>query len=246
MRTRTKRPTPASRSKPKPTKKRRNVDPIDLPGDTPTITGVNVRKVQETIDATGNLYWKPPEGTTTLRILPPTAAYEGDFAVRQVLHFGFEDENGRTRTVRCLTDVGEDCPVCAFVEYLMGTGEEDDKKLARDMRKQTQLMTEIIIRPSKRVRIWKMPVTIYRNLAGLLAEPRVGDFTDPKNGRDIALIRKGQMLHTRYQVSTLDRESIGFTSWKRNRVNLEGQLAPKVSEAKLVKLLRKHYKWDYT
>lgn len=225
--------------------KRSRSSRMELSGDEKTIEGVDVSKVQRTIDDLASAFWTVPEGRHKIRILPPQACFEGDFAFRQDVHYGFEDDDGKQRAVLCLRALDEDCPVCEFVESLRGSDDKDDKKLAGDLRKQAQLITEILVRPAKRVRLWRMPVGVYREIAGWIADASIGDITHAVNGRDIRLSRKGTgRYNTRYSVNTLDRGKIGTKKWRRARNDFGRLQAPRMSYKKLMGLLRRQYNYD--
>jgi hypothetical protein len=217
---------------------------ITTKSDERTVDGIDIAKVQATIDDLSSSFWTPPEGRSRVRILPPQAAFEGDFVFRQDVHYGFEDESGKGRAVACLRAFDEDCPVCEFVEYLQCSADKEDEKLARDMRRQAQLITECLIRPAKRVRLWRIPISVYREIAGWLPDPDIGDVTHPTRGRDIILKRKGTGLRTRYSVTTADRSKIGSTSWKKGRNDFTRFAAPHLSYKKLHSMLRKQYGWE--
>lgn len=228
----------------KPSTKRKSSTKMEIDPEEKTVTGVSVKAVQNTIDQTGSRFWKPEAGKKyRLRILPPTPIYKGDFAVRQTIHFGFEDSSGSGRTVACLEDYDEDCPICEFIADLELTdGDSDDtKKIINNIRKQTQLLCELLVNGSKKVRLWRMPVGVYRTLAEGLTEEEIGDFTHPKTGRDISLKRKGEGLSTRYTVHFLDRGEIPFTSWKRHRVEIGRILSPRLEAKKLKRMIEKNY-----
>jgi len=232
-----------TREQRRPKKEKRKISSgIHLSGDEMTANGLSVRRIQQTIDAIGNLFWKSPVGNTEIRILPPTAVFEGDMCIRQVVHYGFEDKRGSKRCVACLREHDEDCPLCEFVEELNATGEKNDKKIAHDCRAGLQLICEVIVRPSKRVRIWTMPVSIYRVLASAAASARIGDFTHSKTGRDVLITRVGTgKFDTKYSAQLLDVSKIGVKGWKRRRIDLSGILAPVLSAKKLRGLIKRTY-----
>ena len=166
----------------------------------------------------------------------------GDRAWRLDNLYYITDKEGKKRAVACLRQLDQDCPVCEFVEELNSHEDKADKKLANDMRATNQLLCPVIVRPSKRVRIFRMSVTVYRKLASAMAEPVIGDFTDAKRGRDVLITRTGTgMLDTRYDCQTLDRGPIGVEGWKRQMPDFQKLMAPALSAERLRKMIARNY-----
>lgn len=225
----------------RPRHSRREAMQID-PEET-TVSGVNVKAVQKRIDEMSSGFLKlEANDPKELRILPPQPCMSGDFVFAQTIHFGLEDDEGRRRAVACLRALDEDCPLCNLVDELYASGRKEDKKLADDMRAQQQLLAEVLVRPSKRVRIFRMPVGVYRTLASSLASPRIGDFTNKDTGRDILITRTGTGKYdTRYSAQFLDPAPIGTKKWKTKRVNFKRLAAPVLKAKTMARMIEKQY-----
>ena len=215
-----------------PSRKRKSRKPphMRLDGTEKTVQGIDIAKIQARIDSLGGAFWKCNPGTHTLRVLPPQAIMEGDFIVEQMLHYGLEDKQGQMRAIACpLEDEGE-CPICEFVQELQTSGRKQDKKVAQDLRQTRQLLTCVIVRPQKQVRIWRVPVSIYTKLGKATANAMIGDFTHPIHGRDLCVTRTGTTLYnTKYDVQVLDKGKIRVKGWANKLPDLSRILAPKLS-----------------
>lgn len=203
------------------------------------ITGVNIRRVQKTVDGLSGMFFKPKEGRSILRILPPTEIYAGDFAIQQAIHY--LKDAGEQKTVACLASK-EVCPLCEFAATLSNSGSKDDTKLARDIGVSNNFLTEVVLMGKgndKRIRLYRMPSGVYKTLAEGLVD--YGDFTDPKTGRNIILRREGTGMQTKYTVVIKDQSPIPARLYKRGRLNLQKLLAPKVSAKAMRKIIREHF-----
>lgn len=207
------------------------------------ITGFDVAKVQKRIDAMGGLFWKPTDGDHTLRVLPPLKCMEGDFVLSQVVHYGLEDREGKMRCFACPREEEGECCVCEFSAELLMSDQKRDKRLGNDLASRIQNLCLILVRPQKTVRIWNMPSGIYTKLGKASVNARVGDFTDPLNGRDIMLqvIPVPGPFKRKYDMQLLDRCKIGVKGWRAKLPNITRALAPRVKNKILRRRLDRTY-----
>ena len=85
-----------------------------------------LQKKMDSLD-TGR-FFKPKEGKNTVRILPPWSK-EGLWYKEATLHYGLNNEEGKSRGYPCLKQFGEDCPICEVVSKLAG-GDELHQRLS--------------------------------------------------------------------------------------------------------------------
>lgn len=151
----------------------------------------------------GGEYWKPPEGTTKIRILPQKGNMEFFFQVKgtHTIKVGRDD-----KTVVCplFTSEGtETCPICEYAELL---NQEDNKKLAEKYKVRRQFIMNIIVRGDAKVGtedkvwIWTPGVKVFEDLTAIVNNPDYGDITDIYNGFDLSVTREGQKLETSYKI----------------------------------------------
>ena len=188
-------------------------------------------------------YWVPTEGKNIIRILPPWND-KGLFYFTGVLHYGFSHD-GRDRAYPCLLSLGEsDCPVCDLVETLKDSTALDDKKLAKRMQPKTKHYLNILDkkRKSKSVQIYGCGSGILRRLCGYLSDPDWGDITDPEEGYDVVLERKGSGFETRYEVRLRPKPTpIGVEDWIGKLHDLSSEVIEPISYKELKSIVEDNY-----
>lgn len=196
-----------------------------------------IRKKHSEI-ATGK-YFKLKEGRNKLRILPPVDG-SGKFYFEVTHHHGFTDENDRHRAYPCLFAMKrEKCPVCKFAKAMEGR----DEDIARETRAVTMFMSNIVDRDSGQMRIWSYNAKMLRGIMNYLLNDDYGpEILDPKNGRDLSIVREGTGFKTRYSDPMISPKttSIGIEDWEEKVSDLAAEVEFK-SYAELVKALRDQY-----
>lgn len=127
-------------------------------------------------------FWKPQNGTQTIRILPTE---DGDPFKSFFFHYGLNNES-----VLCPKhNFGEDCAVCDFVSKLYNDGDEESKEMAKKLIKKQRFFSPVLVRgeEGEGARIWGYSKTVYQTLLETVLNPDYGDITDPENGVDIDL-----------------------------------------------------------
>lgn len=145
---------------------------------------------------------EPERGSDTrvnIRVLPPWGeSAEGFFYFPGGLHYGFEI-GGRRRAIACPEASGRGkCPVCAFIAKLRRSDNRDHEKLVSGFGTSIALQRKYWVNVIDRAEpdVIKMYGTNKKFIETILdAED---DITDPENGRDITIIRKGSGSRTRY------------------------------------------------
>jgi len=131
----------------------------------------------------GSQFWKPSEGTQTVRIVPTE---DGDPFKSFSFHYGVGKEGG----FLCpKNNFGEDCPVCGFVRGLYQEGDEESKAMARQLGVKSRFFSPVLVRGEEElgVRLWGFSKTVYETLLGLVLNPDYGDITDIETGIDLDL-----------------------------------------------------------
>jgi len=139
----------------------------------------------------GGNYWKPPDGTTVIRILPPVGTMEWFF-----------QEAGRhyDQKVACpsvITDGEEPCPVCEVYEALTNAGES---KAADAFRPGRTFYMNIIVRKEQAegVKVFTPGAMAFQAIFSIMSDPDYGLIYDPYEGTDVKLTKQGSGMQTKY------------------------------------------------
>ena len=133
-------------------------------------------------------WWKPQEGDSTIRIVPTA---DGDPFKEHWFHYNVGNSSGFMCPKK---NFGDNCPVCNFVDSLWkeaNRGDEESRKLARDMNSKQRFFSPVLVRNEEKqgIRIWGYGKVAYQSLLQLVLNPEYGDITDLEEGTD---------LHIRY------------------------------------------------
>jgi len=131
----------------------------------------------------GSNYWKPKDGETDIRILPPPGE---DPFVDFFLHYNVGNTPGFLCPKR---NFGEDCPVCNFANSLYNEGDEDSTKLAKQLFPRERLYTAVLVRGEENAgpKIWSFGKTAYERMIELFLNKDYGDLTDAESGTDLTI-----------------------------------------------------------
>jgi hypothetical protein len=156
----------------------------------------------------GSDFWAPPQGLTTLRILPPVG--EMEFFFQQVGNHRLP--GGEMIYCPHFTTDGEDeCPICAFVDQLYKKGGKN-KEVAKQLRVGRRYWMNIILRDLEQEKstgmgssaegpkVFTPGVQVFGMLQTLVLHPDYGNIADEYEGFDIVLKREGERLETTYDV----------------------------------------------
>ena len=138
-------------------------------------------------------FWKPQEGTQTIRIVCPL---DGDPFRDYLYHYRLGADNNVTfispRTF------GKTDPIAEFGNQLWNEGTEESKEMARKFFPKMRVFAPVVVRgeEEKGIRIWGFSKTTYERLLSIVLDPEYGDVTDIHSGTDIRLDygkKSGQM-----------------------------------------------------
>lgn len=211
---------------------------------------INLDKMRQKLDALStkggdkkNFFWKPQDGEQTLRIAPDP---DGDPFKEFWFHYGVADEPGFLCPKK---NHGDDCPVCDFVSKLYATKDEEDRKMANQLRAKQRFFSPVVVRSEENegVRLWGYSKTVYENLLNLVLNPDYGDITDPENGTDLVINygkKAGQMfpstdVQPRRRSSALAEDSSKAREWMDTDIPYNSLFVTKTSE-EVEEIWRKH------
>lgn len=147
-------------------------------------------KVQ-TMDLGRGGFWNPPQGVTTIRILPPVDTM--DFFFQEVgNHY-----KQKVYCPRITTDGEQECPICELNEALFQAGERD---AASDFWATTRFWMNVVVRGQEAagVQIYTPGKGVFSSLVSFINDPDYGDIADEDNGFDIRIEREGEGTRTEY------------------------------------------------
>lgn len=154
-------------------------------------------------------YDKLKQGKNVRRILWPKGDSDS-FYSEGFLHFNL-GEDGNT-VVTCPKTFGskERCPICEYVEELQKSKNKEDAKLASKLKATRKIYVNTISRDDdeETTKVLPIGVTVLKGLLEAICDPDYGDITDPDEGRDVTITRKGEGMKTEYSVLIKPKASI--------------------------------------
>jgi hypothetical protein len=176
-----------------------------------TSSGTSVDKYKKLLEKVNSLnlggggWWRPPVGTSTVRILPPVGSMDY-FFVEVGQHY--MDDKGKPFYCPAICSEGEKpCPICEINEELFRAGEKD---AAGKFRASRSFFMNIIDRanPGQGVQKYAPGTTIFQAITSMISDPDYGDISDAAEGYDIKIERVGEgRENTKYQVSPVKRST---------------------------------------
>ena len=170
---------------------------------------LNLNAMQTKLDAESQSgysntdYDKLGQGKNVRRILWPKGDKES-FYSEGYLHFSLGEDGKKVATCPKTFGSKNKCPICEYVEELQKSKSKDDKKLADDIKAKRRIYVNVINRDSEdeeeTPKVLPIGVTILKGILETICDADYGDITDPEDGRDITITRKGQGLKTEYGV----------------------------------------------
>jgi hypothetical protein len=134
-------------------------------------------------DPNRDIFWKPQDGDTTIRIVPTS---DGD----PFKEFWFHYNLGRTPGfLSPKKNFGEADPLDDFVRKLFNERSEDSIKMAKNLMARQRFFAPVIVRgeEEKGVQIWGFGKRVYQDLLDLVLNPDYGDITDVESGTDLKI-----------------------------------------------------------
>ena len=153
--------------------------------------------------------WYPPKNKQVkFRLLPgqEPGSEEKDFFVKVLLHYKVSPAAKVPVICPRTLDPHAECPICAKVNVLYKTGNEQDKKQAGQMKAKSRFNLGVIPLEGDeaenigKIFVWTAPKSVKDDVIGLFEDSDYGDVTDPRTGRDLKLKITGEMFDTEYEL----------------------------------------------
>ena len=146
-------------------------------------------------------YDKLQQGKNVRRVLWPKGDKDS-FYSEGYIHFGLGADGKSVATCPKTWGSKEKCPICEYVEELQKSKSKEDKKLADDIKAKRRIYINVISRDDdeETPKVLPIGVTILKGLLETICDADYGDITDPEEGRDVTITRKGQGMKTEYSV----------------------------------------------
>ena len=194
---------------------------------------LNYDKLRQTrTHSGGGVGWKPREGISRIRVLPPSSVYFDDpgalenLALVQKLHF-FQRDGYPTEVSRCLRDTGQPCPACAVWRAHKSSADPGFQQMAKDISPSDQYLFNIIDldHPEAGIQVFTSNWTCWDKIMEIGVNPDWGDIIHPVEGTNFT-IEKGKNKKTgRPSYSVVpDREKTSITSILQGIENWKGVL----------------------
>ena len=152
--------------------------------------GIDMKKMREKLttlqsnsERRSDKFWRPEDGETTIRILPPP---DGDPFKEFWFHYNVGKNPGFLSPKK---NFGEDDPLDSFIRQLYKEGSEDSVKMAKNLSARQRFFAPVVVRgeEDKGVRLWGFGKMAYRELLNLVLNPEYGDITDVNEGVDLVI-----------------------------------------------------------
>lgn len=150
------------------------------------------------------IFWSPPIGESTIRIVPEKNNPEYPFTELQFHSRKLDYPR------LALTNFGEKDPIVDFIEELKNQKGEDGKvpkeswSIIGKIRPRPRYLVKVVVRGEEDlgVRIWTVNETNYKRLLTWATKADVGDYTDVEEGRDITVTRTKVMRGSQESTNT--------------------------------------------
>jgi len=170
----------------------------------------------------GSTFFKIPEGRTVVRVLPPKAGKKTPIKLVNQHRIVVGD-----KVIVFVCPGAAVCPACAQWEVLRKSRSDEEREFARETFAPRQsAYTNAIDRgdPEKGPRVWNFGKNIFSSMISIRNDPESGgDFTDPVDGFDLIVKRKGMTRNdTKYVIlPARNRTPLGDMTWIDTQVDLD-------------------------
>lgn len=170
-------------------------------------------------------FWKPDPGEYVVRIVPFKDAEDDDPFKHLTFYYIQEGKPG----VLAPFQFDKYDPVQELSRQLW-SGNEDEKKLARNLKPNTRHYALVIDRSNeeKGVQLWSFGKTIYNRLLGFFINPDIGDYIDPDEGFDleVKIYKEGGKQYNTTEVDVARKQSILTDDEKKKEEWLNSEVGP--------------------
>lgn len=173
---------------------------------------------------TKNIYWKPPVGKKTIRVIPSAFNPDNPFTELKVNY-------ALNKSLLSLETFGEKDPIVEFAKSLRKTNDKDSWKSAKQLDHKTRIFLPVIVRGEENegVKLWQFGKEVYMKFLNFADNEDIGDFTDIINGRDFEIITVGpESTGTQYnksdvqpkmKTSPLSEDAVLVEKWLKDQPN---------------------------
>lgn len=191
-------------------------------------------------------FWKPKDGRNLIRILPIGGVLPSDWTTPYpLLLSGVHSNVGLSlrETIYCprLTH-NQACPICNFVWKLYNTKNENDLKLARNIKGYNRVLANIIDLADIESGVQKFAFgkTLARKIMTYMEDPEFMPLLDAETGHNFIVIKKKVDNYPNYddsrpEVKTMALAQI-FPKWKESAYDLKKEIVEKTYD-ELMKVL---------
>ncbi|BAK53006.1 single strand DNA binding protein [Bacillus phage SP-10] len=177
------------------------------------------------------------EGRNVVRILPPKVE-DGDIYSECKINYNLGPNKDRQAVSRKSAGFADD-PVEELIQELESSGDKDDAKYAKKLKPRMRYYFNVINREAtegdddfEKVLVMGCGTTVFEGVLGLIVDPDFGDITDPEEGYDVIITRKGKGMKTEYKVTGRPKQTpIGVDDWEEQLHDLEKLTKPRDAEA---------------
>ena len=154
-------------------------------------------------------YDKLQNGKNVRRILWPKGDKEV-FYSEGFLHFSLGADSKKVVTCPKTFNEKNACPICEYVAQLQKSKSKQDKKLVDQIKSKRRIYINVLNRDDEEEtpKVLPIGVSILKGLLETICDPDYGDITDPKEGHDVTITRKGQGINTEYSVLPKPKASV--------------------------------------
>lgn len=185
-------------------------------------------------------FYKAKAGANPLRFLPPAEGSSSPLVVTYQHFINLPD--GSKASFNCARMMAKSrCPACERMDELLRSGNDADYKASWDFKAKLRVFANVVDRDDEErgVQVFAFGKSILDQLLAIRKDARAGgDFTDPEDGFDIIVTKKGEGMRTEYSVlparssSPLSEDTEQFASWLNGMYDLSRYLkVPTYAEA---------------
>ena len=151
--------------------------------------GIDFAKMKAKRDALENrgngksAFWRPEDGETVIRILPPS---DGDPFKEFWFHYNLGKNPGFLSPKK---NFGETDPLDDFIRNLYKDGSDESVKMAKSLSARQRFFSPVLVRgeEGEGVGLWGFGKMAYKELLNLVLNPEYGDITDVTEGTDLVI-----------------------------------------------------------
>lgn len=189
--------------------------------------------------SSGSEYWTPKEASNLVRILPPKQGKKL-FYKKVGIHFGLLG----SRMEFCpMESANLRCPVCEAVSNLYKLNTPGSAQLIQTLKvKKRYLMNIVVLDNDTSTPVqYLAPITVYKDILGIIMDSDYGDITDGKAGRNIVIekiVPGGQKIQTEYKVRAKpDKSALKDISVLDRLADLEELVKGKIKDADMLTII---------